>query len=160
MHKFGEVGVEEKGCLRCRNYMGYGFYVIEETTNGRVKYGLRVNCKVPECKPDLKPTTCAYCSGDLLKSLESVTDEDLKRDLLEMGMCANCYEEWRMECLCLICHFDYPSSSAIKGRKGNYCFCQGCEWNEKCPEKHEMFDDCKDMKEIPPKKVHEILEKV
>jgi len=51
--------------------------------------------------------------------------------------------------------FDYNN---IKGRKGNYCFCKGCEWNHQCPEKQKMFIDCTDMIEISEKKVEKIME--
>jgi len=158
-HKFGkDFSIEGKGCLRCSNYAGYGFYKLHDLPDGKVQYGTRVICKVSECQPSLKPISCNYCDSDLLKSLESVTDEELKQDLKELGMCSRCHEYWRFECLCALCHFDYPSSSRIKGKKGNYCFCQGCEWYEQCPEKQKSFLECSEMVEITKEKVDRIME--
>ena len=159
-HDFQEfTEVESKGCLRCRSYLGYGLYKIKDLPDDKVLWGIRVYCKTSECTPDLKPIPCSFPCGctDLEKAVEGVEDKELKATLISLGMCPRCHDEWREACLCFLCAFDYPNSS-IPGRKGNYCFCNGCEWNELCPEKRKSFPDCEEMREIDKEKVEEITE--
>ena len=159
-HKFQEdfSEVESKGCLRCKNYQGYGFYKIKDLPDGKVVWGIKVYCKLAECVPDLKPIRCNYCGcEDFEKAVQKIEDEELKKHLLQLTMCPNCHEDWRGECFCLLCHFDYPNSS-IPGKRGNYCFCKGCEWNDQCPEKRKSFPDCEEMREIEESKVEKITQ--
>jgi len=160
-HDFQEFSeFEAKGCLRCTHYLGYGPYKIRDLPDNKVLWGMRVDCKLSTCVPDLKPIPCGYCLlADLEKALEQVQDEELKQTLKKLDMCPHCHEEWREECLCLLCYFDYPNSS-IPGKKGNYCFCNGCGWRDPCPEKRKSFPDCEEMREISEKAVERILELV
>lgn len=150
--------VESKGCLRCLNYLGYGAYKIKDLPDDKVLWGTRVYCKLSECMPDLKPIPCGFCGRiDFESAVKGVEDKELRETLISLGMCPNCHDEWREACLCLLCHFDYHSSS-IPGRKGNYCFCNGCEWKEECPEKRKSFPDCEKMREIGKEAVEKITE--
>jgi hypothetical protein len=160
-HYFDEFDeVEAKGCLRCYNYLGYGLHKIKDLPDDKVLWGIKVICKVSMCSPNLKPILCGFCfHTDLEKLLEKVEDEELKQTLKNLGMCPSCYEDWRAECLCLLCHFDYPNSR-IPGKKGSYCFCNGCEWKDPCPEKRKSFPDCEEMREINKKNVEKIIELV
>jgi len=147
---------ELEECNRCSHYAGYRL----ESAKTPKGYSIVIYCEIEECIPDVKPIPCGYCHRtNVLEEIEkSNLDLELKEDLKKMDMCPNCHEDWRGECLCLLCSCDYPHTSRIKGKKGNYCFCLGCEWTERCPERRKMMSDCSDMKEIPKSKVEEIMD--